>query len=331
MSNLNISDTLKSEVLNFTLTDDYRSKKFAKKFNNHINYLFDCASTINNFNNTISNDFDFNDKIYWETEAFILENLDDINSNDKEEIEYFDNQLLEIEDNLYDKIISDLGDNYKSSDSFLGKIIDNTVHSTLNSIRFDFFSNSEKFINPWTETKNILIEDSVLYYSSSKTELFDDLGFNLENDSDSDEIKYNKIGIIGKGKREDYNFSSFRDLLKLRKTVLGIIDEKASSSSSPIKSSDIINELRKMGIKETELKDSHIKNWLINPLKRTLKIGSCNEGYFILNNCNDLLSSYNSHFMVLKGYLKTLENHSKLAKSLNCDLNINFNLHKDLL
>jgi hypothetical protein len=48
--------------------------------------------------------------------------------------------FLDLENILYDKIISLLGRNYDKS-STLNKMIDNTVQKTLLSIKFNYFSN----------------------------------------------------------------------------------------------------------------------------------------------------------------------------------------------
>lgn len=319
MSKTIISENVRSEYLNFDLTESYRSKHFTKNFNSHLNLLFDCASAIDTNDTFKPTILDFNDNIYWETEAYIFENLDDLDAD-------FKNELYNLEDELYCTIKNKLGINYRSNDSLLDKVIDNTIKSTLNALKFNYFSRKDEFINPWMEARKILTEDNVLHTFITDLNVFDDLGFDV-GENESEEIRFKKIGILGRGNRDEFTYGTFRDLIKLRNTVFGIIDENASSSSTPISTTNIISELRKMGINELELTDNEVKNWLIYPLKKALKIGSCREGYFVLGNCHDLSISYYSHLNVLKGYLKTLEDHRKIAVRSGCGSDLSEHLN----
>jgi len=315
-----ISDAKRNDILTFDLTDNYRSKHFTKNFNNHLNSLFECASLIEPDVPFEPLKIEFNEDIYWETEAYIFENLDNCDNE-------FNNELFDLEDELKNTIKTKLGSKYDRRNPHLMMVIDNTIKSEINNVKFDNFRRSSEFINPWIESRKILSEDKILHTFTTNWDILEDIGVGNER-FESEEIRHKRIGVIGRGYRDDFTYGYFRDMIKLRNTVYGIISEKAPSSSTPISTNAIILELRNMGIPESDLKDNEVKNWLIYPLKKVLKIGSCREGYFIMENCLDLSISYLSHFNVLKGYLNTLENHRKIAIRSGCggDYDLHLNL-----
>jgi hypothetical protein len=306
---------------NVLLTDNYRSKKFTKNFDQHLNMLIDTTVVLAAENYTKLNDSEISitDQVYWESEGFVLENLDDV--TDSEILQ----ELSNLEDILYDKIRTSLGNSYDGS-SKLNLMIDNSVHNALLAIKYNFFSQADSFSNPWEAAKNILIDNKVLYTFSNDRDKLLQMGFNVESD-DSTEIINKKINVVGRGNRNDYTYGYVRDLVGLRNTVLDILEDHSSSRDSATTADRIISELRLMGLSEAELTNSHIKNWLISPLKRNNKIGSHKEGYFLLKNCHDVAVSYESHLENLKGYYRTLENHRKLALKFGCE-DSRFEQHK---
>ena len=315
-------NSAKQTFENISLTDNYRNKKFTKNFDQHLNLLIDTTLMLAGENETILNNpgVSITDQIYWESEGYVLENLDDVTDIDVL------NTLNNLEDVLYNRIRASLGSTYDNS-SKLNLMIDNSVHDSLLAIKYNYFSRKNDFSNPWEAAKNILIDNNVLYTFSNDREKLMQMGFNVESD-DSSEIIDKKINVIGRGNRRDYTYGYIRDLIGLRNTVLDILEDHASSRDSATTADRIINELRLMGILETELTDSHIRNWLITPLKRTNKIGSHKEGYFLLKDCHDVAASYHSHLENLKGYYRTLENHRKLALKFGCT-NESFEQHRD--
>lgn len=307
---------------NLSLTESYRNKRFTKNFEKHLNLLIDTAVLLTGDNSTILNDnsISITDQIYWESEGFVLEILDDVTDSS------IINELSNLEDILYEKIKSSLG-RFNDNSSRLNLMIDQSVHNALLGVKFNYFSQSMNYFNPWESAKDILIENEVLYTFSNDMDKLISMGYEISSD-DSQEIIDKKINIIGRGSREDYTYGFVRDLVGLRNTVLNILDEHATSGDSATTADKIINELRHMGIRQEELSDGNIKNWLISPLKRNNKIGSHKEGYFLLKNCDDVSVSYESHLENLKGYFRTLENHRRLAHKFGCN-NPRFDEHRE--
>jgi len=314
----------KQQFSKIVLTENYKKKSFAKNFGEHVDQLFEISEILDASQNTllIGKDATITDRIYWQTESQILESIDDVDDNE------ILTELDNIEDMLYSSIKVALGKNYDRSTE-LNKIIDHTVHGVVLSVKFEYFSNVNLFNNPWENAKNILDDDLMLYSFSTDTDEMLQLGYQ-PNKKESNEIKKNKIGVIGRGNRPDYNFHTIRDLIGLRNTLVDILDETADSISNPMNTVKIIKVLRSMGVSERELSDTNISNFLISPLKRSGRIGSSNEGYFLLSNCRDIEVSYKSHLETLKGFYNTLENHRVLAQRLGCDSKL-FDEHRNLL
>lgn len=303
----------KEEFSNIILTDNYKKKGFAKNFGEHVDQLFEVSEIIGDEAKSLlqGKEASISDRIYWQTEAAVLEKLDDLN----------DNAVLldldNLEDLMYDNIKRALGRNY-SKESELNKIIDHTVHGALMAIKFNYFTKKDLFLNPWENAKNILGQDMMLYSFATDTNEFSQLGIPLSK-NESVEISDKKIGVIGRGNRPDYNFHSVRDVIGLRNTVVGILDEHADAFNHPMNSPRIIKELRAMGLTKEELSDSNIATYLIAPLKKSGRIGSSSEGYFLLKTCVDVEISYKSHLETLKGFFNTLENHRLLAQRFGCN------------
>lgn len=300
------------------LTDSYRGKGYKRHFDQHLNSLLNTSVEITQDYNRESildrKDISINDALYWEVENYILETLDDTSPE-------VDDELFKLEDTLKSKIINSLGNLYDRSDVPLRLMIDNTVQDTLLSFKFELFSEKDRYQNPWDPAKKILFEDNVLYMFSSSSYKLKELGFNVKdsNKNESELLKDKKINIVAKGKKKGYAYDYVRDLLALRNIVFNIIKDKSQSGEKSIKSKNIIDEVRKLGILTSELTDSQIRNWLITPLKRSSKIGSYKEGFFALDTCQDVVKSYNYHLENLKGYFRTLENHRRIAGKFGCD------------
>jgi len=110
----------RTQIEDISLTDSYRDKKFTKNFDKHINSLIDTSILLSSSQDSLlSNDVQITDQLYWESEANILEKLDDVEDPD------IISQLSDLEDFLYSKIIRSLGRSYDNS-SPLNLIIDNS-------------------------------------------------------------------------------------------------------------------------------------------------------------------------------------------------------------
>ena len=284
-----VIENTKESISGLHLTDSYRSKLYTKNFNSHLDSLIQTSiDLMANENNVFKrNNITITNSLYWQAEAYILENLDDVEEEDVL------GELDDLEDILYNKIIKSLGKNYDKS-SMLNRMIDLSVHNVLMYTKFHFFSKNKGYNNPWDFAKNMLFDNSVIHTFSDNIEEFYDYGLKL-NDKESEITKYNRIGILGKGNRKDYTTGYVRDLVSIRNTLYNILEEEGYNSSKPIKINNIFEKVRSLGINENELSDSNIKNWLISPLKRNNKVGSCREGYFVINSCKDLEVSYISH------------------------------------
>lgn len=319
---MEIINSKKENILNFKLTDSYRGKGFAKNFSSHVNGLFDLINEINSSDKMIE-EVELTDRAYFEMESHVFEKLNlDLNEEIEDEIDI-------IEESLYENINNEL--KLPQTDIRVEKMIDNTVASCLNWLRFELLPTSNEYINPWLDASNILIENNMLYLFSSNTHyLKNEYDIDLANKNESEEVRLKKVGIVGKGNRDDFTYGSYRDILALRATVYNLIDDKAPTSENPIIADKIIEEIRLMGIPEYELTDANIKTWLIYPLKRASKIGSCREGYFILKDCGDIIRSYESHLNQFKGYLNTLNRHKALVKRNRFECDYDFDKHKNL-
>jgi hypothetical protein len=324
MNAISVIENTKNSIDKLQLTDSYRSKVYTKNFNSHLDCLIQTSIDLTGNENTVlkKNNIEITNSLYWQTEAYILENLDDV------EDDSILTELDDLEDILYNKIIKSLGKNYDKS-SMQNRMIDLSVHNVIMYVKYHYFSKNKEFNNPWDYAKNILFDNSVIHTFSDNIEEFYDYGLKL-NDKESEITKYNRIGILGKGNRKDYTTGYVRDLVSIRNTLFNILEEEGFNSSKPIKINKIFEKVRSLGIYENELSDSNIKNWLITPLKRNNKVGSCREGYFIINSCLDLEVSYISHLENLKGYYRTLENHRRMSEKFKCS-DFNFQSHNEFL
>lgn len=321
----NIIAKAKEDFSNIELTDSYVAKRYTKKFHSHLAGLVEASLNFTTSENPIlkKKDIFISDDLYWQIEADVLENIDHVSD------ESILLQLDDLEDSIREGIIRSLGSFYRSSDLDLGKIIDYSVTKSVLAIKFNFMSNTDNINNPWEESKEILTDSKILHSFSNDLNYLKDLGVDIKlRKKDSEVISKHTIGVISKGKRDTYSGGYVRDLLGLRNTVIDIFEEHNSTSANPLKLEKIVELLHSMGV--DELSDNEIKSWLIYPLKLMSKIGSNREGYFLLSDCGDILSSYDSHYENLRGYLRTLERHRVLATQKGCELDERFNRHKNL-
>lgn len=305
-------------ILDFSLREDYRNRSYTNDFNNHVNSLFLCETELSITPDLIiSENFKFNKKRYYEAEASILEILDDITDENEQ---FFSN----LEDELYNKIESELGRFYDNSEE-IGLIIDNSVRSALLSVRYNFFTNSKEYLNPWEDSARILHDGNYLFKAIFDSEEFSEIKKLRKGSKKSEVLNDSEIYIAVKGRSNNINFGSFKDFVRLRKVMLDLIEEKVGDHNIPVKFEVLASDFMNMNI---GLNEGEIKSKLIYPLKALSKIGSCREGYFMLRTCEDIARSYESHYSRWKGYQRTLEAHrlAALRVESNC---YDFNKHRD--
>lgn len=308
----------KELILDFTLREDYRNRSYTHGFNEHVNALFTCETELSsNPELIISEDYKFTKKRYYEAETSILEELDDISETNEE---LFSN----LEDELYDKIESTLGRFYDNSEE-IGLIIDNTVSSNLLAMRFNYFTRSSDYLNPWEDSARILQDSNYLFKAIFDSAEFTEIKKLKKGANRSEVLDDSEIYVAVKGRSENLTFGSFKDFVKLRKVMLDLIEEKVGASNTPVKFEELNNQLNRMNL---GLSESEIKSKLIYPLKAISKIGSCREGYFMLRTCEDIARSYESHYSRWKGYKRTLEAHRLAAHRIESDC-FNFDKHHE--
>ncbi len=303
---------------NIKLTDSYRmTSSYKNNLNDHIVSVLDYASE--NTNSKIFKDVNlkFSKTLYWQCLAVIYEK----NPIQKNEIEKEANRVLE--QKLYIDVINKLGEFFDSNDELLLETIDFTISNYIDNLDYE---NILENTNPWSFTNDILIKENLLYSFTDNKEDYD----HFKNKKESELSKNLTIGVLAKGHKKEYSHSYIRDIYALRKLFLNLLDEENYDSLKPLKINDIIKNFRKLNISENDLTDGNIKNWIVKPLKKSIKIGSNKNGYFIIRNEDDLHESYISHLSNFKGFYKTLERHQKISKSFEDALN-EFNLHNEIL
>lgn len=318
---INSSDfnNISSRTLSFRLSENYRdNRSFPNHFNEHVNLVFMYESMLSNgANQAKSNQFVFSKRRYAEAETAILSELDTINSEDDELL--FD----DLEDQLYAKVESDLGQYFDRNQETLA-LIDHTVHSVLKKIRFQFFDAHQDFLNPWEGEAAILYDSNYLFKPIFDETEFDEIK-KLKRGARKSEVHDNtEIYVAVKAKTKHFSYGSFKDFIRLRLIFLDFLSDKMGSSRTPVSFAELANEFMKM---DSSITENEIKSKIIYPLKSMSKIGSCKEGYFLLETAEDIEKSYRSHFQRWKGYYRTLEAHRMAAKRLDSDyLNI-FDAH----
>lgn len=302
---------IESSVHQLSLTENYRPKGYVKNFNQHVDDLITTCVNLTGDNFDEDKNFHFTDSVYWSCEAIILEKLDDID----------DNSFLNALDNLEDQLYSTLKRKIKTIKSYtdqslINKMLDLTVNNILLSLKFDKFSDASLFENPWMETTKILLENGLIYTFSNDINSLKDLGLKI-NENESELIKKNLVGVVGKGNQDKFATGYFRDLAYLRNLLYDLLESENHTSSKPIKADSIIDQIRQVGIGSKELSDNNIRSWIITPLKKSNRLGSNNEGFFIIKTEEDLIASYERHLESFKGFYRTLENHKRLADKFN--------------
>lgn len=296
-----------------TLTDSYKSLSYKSNLNDHIISVLDFASA--NSDSNVFNDIKlkFSKSLYWSSLSVFYEK-NPLNFTD---LQRENNRVLEQE--LYKEVINKLGRFFNPNDKLLLETIDFTVSNYIDNFNYNKIL---EISNPWSFSNDIFIKDHLLY---SFTDNKDDYSNLIKRES---ELSKNlTIGVLAKGCKKDYQHSFIRDIYALRKLLLNLLDDSNYDSKKPIKINDIVKKFRTLGILENELTDGNIKNWIVKPLKKFIKIGSNKNGYFIIRNEDDLYDSYISHLNNFKGFYKTLERHQKISKSFD-EVIKDFNLHK---
>ncbi|MDQ5930360.1 MAG: hypothetical protein QG594_2148 [Bacteroidota bacterium] len=300
-----------------TLTDSYRSSSYKNNLNNHIVSVLDYASE--HTDSKVFNDVNlkFSKTLYWECLEVIYEN----NSKPTTDEEKEENRILE--QNLYIHVINKLGKFFDQNDELLLETIDFTIGNYIDNQNYHKILNNS---NPWIFTNDILINDHLLYsFTDNVTEYK-----HLQNKKESEISKNLTIGVLAKGQKKEYKHSYIRDIYALRKLFLNLLDENNYNCLKPLKLDEIIKHFRKLDILEDDLTDKNIKNWIVKPLKKSIKIGSNKNGYFIIRDEDDLYESYISHLNNFKGFYKTLENHQKISKTFE-ELVNDFNSHNKII
>lgn len=299
------------------LASNYKGLSYKNNLNNHIVSVFDLASE--NFQSKIFEDknLKFSKSLYWECLGIIYEK----NPIQKTELEKETNRVLE--QKLYKDIINKLGEFFNSNDELLLETIDFTISNYIDNQNYENILESS---NPWGYTNDILIKENLLYSFTDNKEDYD----HIKKKKESELSKNLTIGVLAKGHKKEYSYSYIKDIFALRKLFLNLLDDENYDSLKPLKINDIIKNFRKLSISENDLTDGNIKNWIVKPLKKSIKIGSNKNGYFIIRNENDLYESYISHLNNFRGFYKTLEKHQKISKSFDDTFN-EFNLHNEIL
>ena len=300
--------SIEKSLASFEFAEDYRTKAYVRNFNSHVDLLMETCLNLNGRLAEQNIPENFTNSLYWSCEALILEKLDDV--RDQTILKELDN----LEDLLYSTLIKNLGPFYKNGNTtWINKMLDMTVSNVVLDAKFEYFSEGNLHRNPWSETTDILFKNKLIYTFSDDINQLKDLGLQIDR-QESELVSDKLVGVAGKGYKKNFATGYFRDLTALRNTLFDILESRNHNHSNPIKREKIVEEIRAMNIKDKELSDSNIYNWLINPLKRSNRLGSNKDGYFVINSAQDLIESYNSHWENFKGYYRTLERHKKLAQ-----------------
>jgi hypothetical protein len=317
---LNNQFIIDKEIEKVSLTESYRSKTYAQKFIQHLDGFVDIALELTKGASILkTEELILTKDLYWELEGFILERIDDVSDETMDQLDGY-------EEKLRNKIKSELG-KYYSSNQELSEVINYSVDGFMLANKFELMSCSHRFNNPWKASKSILSNDQMLHLFITDKDKLKDFKFKINKQRESDELVKTNIGIVGRGRREDFTHTFVKDLYGLRNLLLKTIEEYAGSSATPIKKHLLIDILRKQGLSEEDITDQFVYSYLIVPLKRSGKIGSCKEGYFYITDCNDLKTTYQSHFENLKGYFRTLEKYRKHAEQRSCSFDYNAHIN----
>lgn len=301
------------------LADNYnRSSLYKNNLNEHIVSVLDFAAENTDSKVFRDKDLKFSKTLYWECLSVIYEKNPILVSDSEKEV----NRILE--QNLYIDVINKLGKFFDPNDELLLETIDFTISNYFDN---RMYKDVLKTSNPWSMTNDILINDHLLYCF---TDNIDDYGILNKNKKESEISKTLTIGVLAKGSKKDYQHSVIRDIYALRMLLLNLLNDKNHDCINPLKINEIISKFRELGINDKDLTDGNIRNWIVKPLKKNIKIGSNKNGYFIIRNEDDLHESYVSHLNNFKGFYKTLEKHQKISKSFE-DLVSDFNLHNEII
>ncbi|MDW8850120.1 hypothetical protein SD960_08465 [Flavobacterium sp. MMLR14_040] len=304
---------------NITLTESYQVQSYKNNINDHIVSVLDYASSTNENPVLKSTKLKFSKQLYWES-------LNSIYQNNPIELDEASKQAnRELKQNLYRKIIRELDKYFNINDVLLIESIDFTISNYMDSYKY---SNIFGANNPFSFANNVFEKNNLLYSFTDNKDEYKDLL--KKNKKESELSKDLTIGVLGKGHREDYAHGYIKDIYALRNLLLNLLEQDKHDSSNPLKINELYTKFRNLNVSESDLTDSNIKNWIVQPLKRFTKLGSNKYGYFIIKTEEDLYESYKSHYKNFVGFYNTLERHKNFAESmLSANLN-DFEKHKEI-
>lgn len=304
---------------NIILTESYQALSYKNSLNDHIVSVLDYASGKNESKVLKSPDLKFSKQLYWECLNTIYQN------NPIERDDYAKEQNRSLKQSIYKKIIGSLGQFFKINDVLLIEAIDFTINNYLDNYTYCNVLGSN---NPFSFANNVFEKNNLLY---SFTDNKDEYSHLLKkNRKESELSKKLTIGVLGKGRREDYSQAYIKDIYALRNLLINLLDENNHDSRNPLKINDLSKKFRDLGVSENDLTDSNIKNWIVQPLKKFTKLGSNQYGYFIIRSEEDLFESYKSHYKNFAGFYNTLERHKSFAESMKSSNIRDFDKHNEI-
>lgn len=217
-------------------------------------------------------------------------------------------------------MIDQLGEYFSFNDSYLMRSLGFTVSNYVDNLKY---KDILKEYNPFKLSNEVLSQKGLIYMFS---DYLDESVIKKNYKGESELVRDLQIGVISKCKKEELSIRYIKDNFGYRTILLNILKDEGRNRLNPIKKMDIIEKLRIMGVKELDLTDNEIINWIIKPLKNSLKLGSNKLGYFVIIDEEDLHASYMSHYQNYLGFRTTLEKH-KLLSEYNLYIEEDFNLH----
>ncbi|MDF3821719.1 hypothetical protein P3G55_17575 [Leptospira sp. 96542] len=249
---------------------------------NIYDHCYSLLSENNDFKEAKVN-FNYNKNFYEISEFDYMENL----HKNFTGIKIYDyNYIDEVNEKLKTNLKSLLKEEYTSE--FLKPIIKFTTDKILKYATLEKTLGT-KIINPWKPIKGILDKGLLIYGTDKKDELLEyNKRFKKEN------IKVNgHMGFIVKGKHKPFGGLVIDDRFNLMITLLKFLEKLETSHHKPIQLKFISEYIsRKTKQRWT---DSDVQIALTTPMKKMGMIGSTKEGFFKLNNIQDIQESYCFH------------------------------------
>lgn len=301
------------------LTENYQTQSYKNSINDHIISVLDYASSKSENKVLKSTDLKFSKQLYWESLNTIYQN----NPIEVDEQSKLANR--ELKQNLYKKIIRELDKYFNINDLLLIESIDFTISNYMDNYKYcNVFGAS----NPFSFANNVFEKNNLLYSFTDNKDEYSHLI--KKNKKESELTKNLTIGVLAKGHREDYSQAYIKDIYALRNLLLNLLEQDNHDSRNPLKINELCTKFRNLNVSESDLTDSNIKNWIVQPLKRFTKLGSNQYGYFIIKTEEDLYESYKSHYKNFIGFYNTLERHKNFAESMSSTNLNDFDIHKEI-